>query len=83
MSTNSRKQKFKLVTLSSSEGQSETTKTTEVKTKTEWTKYIFSQNDKSEKVITPTEYNKQGTSKSTFNVLKKIFESFKKQGSMM
>ena len=35
MSTNSRKQKFKLVTLSSSEGQSETTKTTEVKTKTE------------------------------------------------
>ena len=50
MSTNSQKHKFKLVTLSSSEGHSKTTETAEVKTKMEWTKCIFSQNDKSEKL---------------------------------
>ena len=35
MSTNSQKRKFKLVTLSSSEGHSKTTETAEVKTKME------------------------------------------------
>ena len=35
ISTNSRKHKFELVTSSSSKGQSETTETIEVKTKTE------------------------------------------------
>ena len=64
MSTSSRKRKFEPVTSSSSEGQSKTTKTIEViKTKTEWTKCMFCQNDEPEKVITPTESNKQGTSK--------------------
>ena len=51
MSTNSRKRNFELVTSSSSKGQSETTKT-------EWTKCIFCQSDKPEKVITPTESKK-------------------------
>ena len=42
MSTNSRERKFELVTSSSSQGQSEATETTEIKTKTEWTKCMFS-----------------------------------------
>ena len=46
MSTNSRKRKFELVTSSSSEGLSETTETTEVKTKTEWKKCRFFENNK-------------------------------------
>ena len=58
MSTNSRKRNFELITSSSSEGQSETTETIEVKTKTEWTKCMFRQSDKPEKVITPTESKK-------------------------
>ena len=41
MSTNSRERKFELATLSSLEGQSETTETAEVKTKTEWTICTF------------------------------------------
>ena len=66
ISTNSQKCKFELVTSSSLEGQSETTETTVVKTKMEWTKCIFFQNDKLEKNITPTESNKQGTITNTF-----------------
>ena len=66
ISTNSQKCKFELVTSSSLEGQSETTETTVVKTKMEWTKCIFFQNDKLEKNITPTEPNKQGTITNTF-----------------
>ena len=61
MFTNSqirKKRKFELVSSSSSDGQSKTTETTEVKTKTAWTKYMFCQNDKSEKITTTTESKK-------------------------
>ena len=43
ISSNSQKRKFKLFTLSSSEGQSKATETTQVKTKTEWMKCMFCQ----------------------------------------
>ena len=37
----------------------------------EWTKCMFCQNDKSEKITAPTESNKQGVSRNTFqHVLK-------------
>ena len=80
MSTNSWKRKFELVTSSSSEGQSETTETIEVKTKTEWTKCMFCQNDKPEKVITPTESNKQGTRKNTFQRIEEDLRKFQEAG---
>ena len=45
MSANPRKRKFEFLTSSSLEGQSKTTETTEIKTKTEWTKCMFCKND--------------------------------------
>ena len=66
MLTNSRKRKCEVVTSSSSEGQSKMTETTEIKAKTEWTKCMFCQNNKSEKIITSTESHKQCTSKNFF-----------------
>ena len=75
MSTNSRKRKFELVTYSSSEGE-----TTEVKTKTRWAKYMFCRNDKSEKIITSTEPNKQGTSKNTFQRIEEDLRNFQEAG---
>ena len=80
MSTNSRKHKFELVTLSSSECQSETTETTEVKTKTEWMKWMFCQNNKLEIVINPVESNKQGTSKNTFQRIEEDLQKFQEAG---
>ena len=79
MLTNSRKRRFKLVTSSFLEGQRKTTETTEVKTKTEWTKCMFCQNDKLEKIITPTESNKQGTSRNTFQFYDYQFYVIQKQ----
>ena len=61
MSKNSRNCEFEIVTSSC-----ETTETTQVKTKLEWKKYMFCQNDKLEKTTTTTESNKQGTSKNNF-----------------
>ena len=80
MSTNSQKRKFKLVTLSSLEGESETTEIIEVKNKTEWTKSMFCQNDKSEKIMTPTKSNKQGTSKNTFQCIEEDLGKFQEEG---
>lgn len=54
MATDSQKCKFELFILSSSGGQSKTTETTEVKTKTECMKCMFCQNNKSEKIVTPS-----------------------------
>ena len=80
MSTSSRKRKFELVTSSSWQGQSETTETTEIKTKMEWTKCMFCQNDKSEKSLTPTESKKQGTSKKTFQRIEEDLRKFQEAG---
>ena len=80
MSANSRKRTFEFVTSSSSEGQSETTETTEVKTKTEWMKCMFCQNDKSEKTVTSTEPKNQGTSKNTFQRIEEDLRKFQKAG---
>ena len=50
------------------------------RTKTDWTKCMFCQNDKSEKIITPTESNKQGTSKNTFQHIQEDLWKFQEAG---
>ena len=75
MSKNSRKCEFEIVTSSC-----ETAETTQVKTKLEWTKYMFCQNHKLEKIITTTECNKQGTSKNTFQRIEGDLRKFQEAG---